>query len=406
MNVLGIITEYNPFHKGHAYHIAKARELTGADCVIAVMSGNFVQRGEPAVMDKYIRTRAALSNGADIVIELPVVSAVGSAQYFAMGSIGILNKMQAEYLCFGSEAGEIAPFHTAVHLLSTHADEIDAHIHELVKKGVSYPLARSRAMEQTITSTKISSFFNQPNNILGLEYCLEIKRQNALISPFTIKRTENNYHDSELSGHFSSARAIRRAMNDGKNGFWDFLPENTHDCVKNYFNDYVPVFVNDFTDIIRFQLTNIKYTGSYRNNELSKIADLPDFLLNKLLSNIENTSSVTELIESVKTKDLTYTRISRALIHLLLGLTEKNYAALKENPCPYIRILGFNETGQAYLSSIKKELTCPLIVKPADYKEYLTEDIYASNLYNLILSRKSGHKTINDYQHKIIKGLP
>lgn len=400
MNALGIITEYNPFHKGHAYHIARSRELAGADCVIAVMSGNFVQRGEPAVMDKYVRTRAALLSGVDIVIELPVVSAVGSAQYFAMGSIGALKQMQASYLCFGSEIGDIAPFDAICTLFSTHAHEIDAHIHELVKKGLSYPLARNRALEQLSDSEELSALLNQPNNILGLEYCLEIKRQNASITPFTIKRTENNYHDTGLDGQFCSARALRDALYTGENALWDFLPENTHSLIKDYLSRYTPVFMDDFTDIVRFKLMELK------NVSANSAADLPDFLLNKLLSAVENASSVTRLIETVKSKDLTYTRISRALMHLILGLTEEHYAGLRDKPCPHIRVLGFNETGRSYLAAVKKDLTCPLIVKPADYKEYLTKDIYASDIYNLILSRKSNRETVSDYRHELIKEMP
>lgn len=406
LNALGIIAEYNPFHKGHAYHIARSRELSGADCVIVVMSGNFVQRGEPAVMDKYIRTRMALSNGADLVIELPVISATASAQYFARGSIGILKELKANYLSFGSEAGEITPFLTAANLLTKNSSEIDRTIHALVKEGISYPLARARAIEQIIHSRELTSFFDQPNNILGLEYLLEIEKQHAPMTPLTIKRTGNHYHDTKLSHTYSSASAIRNALAADNEAFWDTIPENTHDFICSYFDKYTPVLWDDFTDIVRFRLLSYADTDiTHRKTSLSQTADLPDYLLNKLLSRVRDAGSVTQLIEAVKTKDLTYTRISRALLHLILNITESDYQKLKENPCPYIRVLGFNETGQAYLSSVKKEVSCPLIVKPANFKEPLAEDIYASDIYNLILSRKSGRRTISDYQHEIIKGL-
>lgn len=402
MKATGIIAEYNPLHKGHAYHIAKSREITGADCVIAILGGNFVQRGEPAVIDKYTRTQAALINGIDLVIELPVVSAVGSAQYFARGSIGILTELGADYLCFGSEAGDIAPFHAVLDLLATRQDEIDRLIHMQIRKGLSYPLARSKAIEQFTNAAGLSVFFNMPNNILGLEYCQEIIKQNSAITPLTIKRTQNNYHENELSGQFSSADAIRTAIRTGEDAFWDSLPQNVHPLYQDYFTDYAPVFIDDFTDIIRFKLAEIRLEKhSYFHDTRSIAADLPEFLLNKLLAHIQETDSVTQLIEAVKTKDLTYTRISRALIHLMLGITEKDYDNLKEKPCSYIRVLGFNETGRRYLSSIKKNLSCPLIIKPASFKEYLTKDIYASDIYNQILSRKSGHKTTSDYQRQI-----
>lgn len=416
MKATGIIAEYNPFHKGHAYHIAKTREITGSDCIIVVMSGNFVQRGEPAVMDKYIRTHAALLNGADIVIELPTVSAVGSSQYFAAGSVGILKHMQAEYLCFGSETGEITPFLTASRLLSSRKPELDVLIHEFVKEGISYPLARNRAIQDSeianqlsvnghVTNLKeLSAFFHLPNNILGLEYCMELERQNAVITPVTIKRTGGSYHETTLSGQFCSARAIRNAININNTAFLNFLPENTRDFVKKYFDRYTPVFIDDFSDMIRFQLMKMDHIAFDQYQKSSRIADLPEFLQNKLLSHVKDAFSVTQLIAAVKSKDLTYTRISRALLHLMLGITEHDYHALKENPCPYIRVLGLNKTGQAYLAGIKKSLSCPLIVKPADYKDYLSKDIFASDIYNLVLSRKSGCETINDYRHEIIKG--
>ncbi len=406
MSSLGIIAEYNPFHKGHAYHIKKSRELSGADCVIVVMSGNFVQRGEPAVIDKYIRTEMAVSNGADLVIELPVVSATASAQYFARGSIGILKELKADYLSFGSEAGDITPFLTAVSLLTKNSSGIDHTIHTLVKEGISYPLARSRAIEQNINDKELTSFLNQPNNILGLEYLLEIKKQDASMIPLTVKRLGNHYHNTELNHELSSASAIRNALAAENEALWDAIPENIHDHMRSYLNKYAPVFWDDFTDIVRFRLMNYANADlTYTQTPLSQTADLPDYLLNRLLSKVRDSHSVTQLIEAVKTKDLTYTRISRALLHLILNITEADYRKRKENPCPYIRVLGFNETGRAYLSSIKKELSCPLVVKPADYKEYLTEDIYASDIYNLILSRKSNCGTICDYRHKIIKCL-
>lgn len=416
MKATGIIAEYNPFHKGHACHIAKTREITGADCVIVVMSGNFVQRGEPAIMDKYARARAALLNGADIVIELASVSAVGSAQYFAAGGVGILKNMQADALCFGSESGDITPFLTASSLLLNRKSELDPLIHKYVKGGSSYPLARSRAIQQDSESTallsdtkqpvdlaELSNLFCLPNNILGLEYCMEIILQNAAITPFTIKRTDSGYHDTTLHGQFASASAIRNAINANNAAFLDFLPENTHDFIKEYFNCYPPVFINDFSDMIRFELMKMNDMVFDQNQKSSRVADLPEFLQNKLLSHVKDAFSVTQLIEAVKSKDLTYTRISRALLHLLLGITERDYHTLKENPCPYIRVLGLNKTGQAYLAGIKKSLTCPLIVKPADYKEYLSKDIFASDIYNLVLSRKSGCKTVSDYRREIIK---
>lgn len=397
INAVGIIAEYNPFHKGHEYHIAQSKKITGADCTVVVMSGNFVQRGEPAIIDKYIRSNMALQCGADLVIELPVKCALGSSSYFSMGSIKILNALKVNNLCFGSEYGDLAVFTKVADLITNNSDKIDSIIHEQVKTGISYPLARNNAILQCIGDTVPKDFITKPNNILGLEYILEIKKQKADITPHTIKRIGNEYHSTEISGVFASASALRTSIFSNPVMFYDNIPSECAKILKEYFKKFKPVFIDDFTDVIFYKLMEIKNNRIFFEND---IADLPDYLLNRLLKNIESAKNVTALIESAKTKDITYTRISRALMHLLLDIKEDDYLKLKTQPCPYIRVLGFNDAGQKYLASVKKDIACPIIVKPADYKDELKQDIYASDIYNMILSHKSGTETVSDYKRQ------
>lgn len=408
---LGIIAEYNPFHKGHEYHIKESKRITGTDCVIVVMSGNFIQRGEPALVDKYTRAKMALLNGADLVVELPVVSACSSAQYFAKGSIAILNTLKISHLCFGSESGSITQLNSIADLMNNNKKLLDDFIQCAVATGMSYPMARSKGIEHILsmmpshngmTIPEYSALIQQSNNILGLEYLLELKQINSSITPVTIKRQGNNYNDTELSGAFSSASSIRSKILN--NGFIseDAIPKNAYNMLCEYENNHHFSRIDDFTDIIKFILmelsVNNKITGIRSN-----ISDMPDFLLNKLFKVLEKSNSVTELIENVKSKDLTYTRISRALIHLLLNITYDDYREFIDEPCKYIRVLALNDTGAQYLSSVKNELTCPIITKPADYKDLLEKDIYASNIYNMVVNKYCKTPLKNDFQHQIIK---
>lgn len=399
---VGIIAEYNPLHNGHIYHINKTKDLTGADCVIVVMSGNFVQRGEPAIIDKYARARMALLSGADLVIELPVISATGSAQYFAKGAIGILNSLKTDYISFGSETGDITALSKACDLFISKDEEIDSLIKNYVAEGISYPTARANAFNDIYGNEAFNLFnSNNSNNILALEYMLELKKTNSNIIPVTVKREGNNYNDTSLSPSFSSATAIRNALNDGVMPNSQAISESVSNILNEYKNANKLVSFNDYTEIIRYKLIEAKHNGS--NDEYNNIADLNEHLLNKLLKLIYNFNSIDELIEKVKTKDLTYTRISRALCHMLLNISSKEYFDLKNNPCKYIRVLGLNDAGATFLSQIKKECEVPIITKPADFKDLIRMDTNATDIYNLVLSSRKLNNLRNDYTTPIIK---
>ncbi|MER2258537.1 MAG: nucleotidyltransferase family protein, partial [Priestia megaterium] len=193
MQAVGIIVEYNPFHNGHAYHLQQAKQQTGADCVIAVMSGHFLQRGEPALVSKWSRTRMALAAGADLVVELPYAFSTQKAETFASGAISILESLRADFICFGSENGNIDSFTRTADLLEAHESELSALIQQEMKKGNSYPKAASNAFLQLFTKAPID--LSQPNNVLGMSYVAAIKKQHASIKPYTITRIQSHYHD-------------------------------------------------------------------------------------------------------------------------------------------------------------------------------------------------------------------
>lgn len=393
---LGIIAEYNPFHNGHLYQLNTAKKETGADCVIAIMSGNFVQRGEPAFMDKYTRAEIALNNGADLVIELPVISACSSSWYFSKGAVSILNKLSIDYFSFGSESGDLETLCNTANILINNEENTDRVIKELVATGISYPLARQKALSELCSFN--SDLITNPNNILAIEYLMECQKTKSSIIPHTTKRLGNNYNDTTLSETYSSATSIRNTLLSSKEFPDNALNINKSNLVIDYASTHSFINIDDFTVILFSKLNDIKYSAKNPH-----IADLPEYLLNKLINNFEECSSVTQLIETVKSKDLTYTRISRALMHIILSLTNKDYDNFVSEPCKYIRVLGLNDTGAAFLSTRKKNCTVPIITKPSKYKDILKQDIFASDIYNLVLNLKSQEKIPNDLTHKIIK---
>lgn len=213
MKTVGLITEYNPFHNGHLYHIERARELTGADRVVIVMSGDYVQRGTPALLSKHSRAHMALLNGASAICELPVCYASGSAEFFAQGAISILEGLGCiDTLCFGSECGELSVLQHIAQLLLSESDTYSHMLQDALKKGHSFPAARHQALEKLTGETFVSQILSEPNNILGIEYLKALKKQNSRMVPYTLKRDSSGYHDTKLQPQSSSASAIRNAL--------------------------------------------------------------------------------------------------------------------------------------------------------------------------------------------------
>ena len=412
MKTVGLITEYNPFHNGHAYHIEKAKMLTGADRVIVVMSGDFVQRGAPAVMPKHLRTESALLSGASLIIELPVCFATGSAEYFAQGSISLLNQLGCiDSICFGSECGDLHLLKEIAQILADEPIEYQAALKQALKEGASFPAARQEALN--IYSDKYSEILASPNNILGIEYLKALAKIHSKMEPFTIKRIGAGYHDMDINGQFSSATAIRSDIyqlvdvNSSSESLplthiQTQVPSSCHELMKKNYQTRYPVKADDFSLLLKAKLLS-ETAGS-----LSHYLDMSPELANRILRLRNDYLSFEQFCDLLKTKELTRSRISRSFIHVLLGITNDWLTAMKA-PAPYARILGFRRDHADLLGILKRTSDIPLITSPA--RAVLTDkayqmlelDIYASDLYESVITDLYGTPFHNELTKQIIK---
>ena len=395
MKTIAIISEYNPCHKGHAYQIAKAKEKTDADIVIALMSGNFVQRGMPAVFDKYTRAHAAILSGVDIVLELPAVYATASAELFAENSVKILDMLGVDYLSFGIESDNLDNFDEIVSIFSVEPSEYKKLIKDELKKGNSLPLARQNALSCYTTIPDAEKIIASPNNILGIEYLKAIKKYHSGITPVAIKRVGNGYNDTFASTDYPSATAIRKMYEKKDNDmlFSALLPE-----VFEYLGSKKTLFSNDFSDILMYSIMN-------NINNLTDFSDVDEKIANRIINCFKNGVFYTydSLIEMLKTRNYTYTRISRILCHILLNIRKQDIT----EPA-FSRVLAFNDNGKKYLREIRKKSDFILLTDIKDAKKILSEnglatlgkDIFSSNIYRLVY--KSVHNvTLTDEYRKM-----
>lgn len=405
MKTAGIIVEYNPLHKGHAYHIEQTRRVTGADYVIAVMSGSFVQRGAPALLDKYTRTRMALLCGADLVLELPVLYSAGSAGDFAAGSVSLLNHLGvADSLCFGSEAGAIEPFLKAAALLTDEPEPFSACLQEGLRQGLSFPAARQKALD-TFLPEFCGSFFSSPNNLLGLEYTAALLRTKSAVQPFTIARKGAGYHDAAPLSHdlFQekgippfSASGIRTALNtQDADSFSEILHSAVPPQTLPLWNDILLTNSCLFPDDLSAELKYRLLTAA--PGEFARCADVTRELSDKLEKSRLFSGGWEELCAFLKTREITYSRISRALCRILLSISAEQLEDARQNQYAcYARILGFQKSAAPLLSSIKKNSAIPLISKPADASKRLSpdamrmfeKDVLASHMWENAVYRK------------------
>lgn len=412
MKTVGLITEYNPFHNGHAYHIEKAKMLTGADRVIVVMSGDFVQRGAPAVMPKHLRAESALLSGASLIIELPVCFATGSAEYFAQGSISLLNRLGCiDSICFGSECGDLHLLKEIAQILADEPIEYQTALKQALKEGASFPAARQEALN--IYSDKYSEILASPNNILGIEYLKALAKIHSKMEPFTIKRIGAGYHDMNIDGQFSSATAIRSDIyqladvNSSSESLplthiQTQVPSSCHELMKKNYQTRYPVKADDFSLLLKAKLLS-ETAGS-----LSHYLDMSPELANRILRLRNDYLSFEQFCDLLKTKELTRSRISRSFIHVLLGITNDWLTAMKA-PAPYARILGFRRDHADLLGILKRTSDIPLITSPAravladTAYQMLELDIYASNLYESVITDLYGTPFHNELTKQIIK---
>lgn len=426
MKTTGIIAEYNPFHLGHLYHLEEARKQTGADYIIAVISGDFVQRGEPSIFDKYVRTQMALLCGADLVLEMPSVFASAGAEDFASCGVALLSQLGVvDTLFFGSECGDITALSQAAALLCEEPEEFSHTMKKYLKKGLSFPLAREQALKNFSPEPLLN--LSLPNNILGIEYCKAIQKQNSSLTPITILR-QGDYHSSSLEDNpcppekvssqcYSSASAIRREllrtrflpMEPAQTGrglsesgqishlptsfCTDRLDPHIPACIHPLYTSSLPLSVEDFSTLLNYAILQ------YRQKSIpfSSFEGISDELAFRLEKYLYSGAGWEERIMELKTRNYTYTRISRALLHLLLGITVSMAWSMRQDGyASYARILGFRKSASPLLSAIKKQSSIPLVTKTADAKNYLgpspwksfEQDLYASHIYQSVLSGK------------------
>lgn len=385
MKITGIITEYNPFHLGHEFHINTSKEKTQADAIICVMSGNFVQRGIPSIIDKWSRTKMALLGGVDLVIELPTIYSVSSAEYFAFGAVSILDSLNiVDNISFGSECGDIEVLKEISKILLLEPLEFKEFLKEELALGVSFPKARSIALEKYIKNFKESKFsniniqdiLNSSNNILAIEYCKALLKLNSKITPVTITRVGSNYNDENLSKNsFSSASSIRKIIKENSlDSCINIIPKYSYEILSQ----------NKIADIDKM-FFYVKYKILSDSLCLSNITDAGEGLGNKILKNISTANSFDELIMLCKSKRYSYTRISRVICQCFLSLTNEDLALNKSRP-EYIRILGLSNIGAKLIKEIKNNSNINIVNKISkDYKNpMLLLDIKATNLYSLL----------------------
>lgn len=402
MKIVGLITEYNPFHAGHLYHMQQARELTGADYCVVLMSGSFVQRGEPAIFDKYLRTKTALLAGADLVLEIPAAFSTASAHEFAAYGVALLSAIGVDAVVFGSECGQIEILKQAAYALNHESAEFQERLQKGLKTGLTYPQARAKALEMEDTWASVLS---SPNNILGIEYLRAAEDLHSPMEFYTISRKGSGYHEDTLAdANFPSASAIRGIIRNSLSKDKDLLdilashlPAVTHPA----YTGAVPVFVDDFSELLNAAVLQMQATFS--------IADLSPELAARLAKPPYCPLSFEERIQALKTRQLTYTRVSRALLHLVLGMREEDISRWKdEGYALYARILGFRRQSSPLLSCLHKKSSIPLITKMADAAQNLSpsalalldQEVYASHLYQTVRMKRGGV-----FQNEYTEGL-
>lgn len=419
MKTLAIIAEYNPFHNGHKYHLEQARSISGADYAISLMSGSFLQRGQAAMWDKYTRAKMCVEAGIDLALELPFCYATGSAMDFANGAIAILNNLNSvDYLCFGAETDSMTDISRIADVILEEPDGYSRILKDRLADGMSYPSARESALTAYMNSSKISEIICSPNNILAIEYITALKKSSSSIKPILIPRRQAGYHDKVLYGSISSATAIRdiieahfcdstkydAVFTELKNE----LPEESINIICNGFTRTSPVFSQDLTPFLQSCLLS--------GTDCSHICDISADLANKILrlpSNISFEAAVMQL----KSKNLTMSRVSRCLIHLLLGYTNTDRLDfIKNGYALYANILSFREDKSALIKNINLSGSIPLITKKADFEDCTSSltasrhksamrmwelDTRATKLFNCLIFNRYGTQCRNDYNTPI-----
>ena len=425
MNVIGIIAEYNPFHNGHAYQIAHVRKNLHADYVVVATSGDYVQRGEPALLDKYTRARMALSSGADLVLELPVLWSTASAELFADAGISLFEKTGCVGgICFGAESDDLALLRRIADVLADEPADLKASLKRNLKSGRTFPKARETALLSyfagsagqdgvlPVSAEALSSLLASPNNILALEYLKALRRRASSITPYLLKREGAAYHETSiLSGTSAipaSASAIRHTLFAGAAGASEdsansasedsaagilrhAMPQEALTILQDYRADFPLLCADDFSGILGYLLLSSSAT------QLARAADSSPEFANRMRNQLPYYTSFSSFASRLKSKEMTLTRINRILLHSVLGITSSDYACGNAlDKIPYLRILGFRESAAPLLAALKASAAVPLITRPSQASKLLSpdamrvfeHDVFAGNLYLQMRNQK------------------
>ena len=419
MKVTGIIAEYNPFHKGHEYHLQVARKLLHSDYIIVVMSGNFVQRGAPTIIDKYSRAQMALKCGADIVLELPACFSTASAEYFAFGGLAILDRLNVvDDLCFGSESLDdsvessdsgklMQQFNTMADLLSDEPEEFKTILKNCLKQGMSHASAKSEAIRQ-ILGEDYYTLIEKSNNILGVEYIRAIKKLNSNIKAVPVARKLSTHKDTQITNGFSSATSIRNSIFNeyDENSLAATVPEAVLNILTDRYLESFPVFRDDFSTIIGEKILNAENPG-----QLTEIFAVSEDLANRIFRLRNEFRTFNQFRELVNSKNMNKATVGRALMHIALGIKaddmKKMYNSENLNA---VKVLGFRDEAKALLSEIKKKGNIKLVTKLADYipdpdgdgADMIVQTTKADMLYRMICMNKFDVKLPTSYEEEII----
>ena len=370
MNVIGIICEYNPFHNGHIYHINKIKELYPDSLIVLVMSGNVTERGDLSIINKWNKTKIALNHNIDLVVELPFPFASQSADLFCYGSMKILNYLKVDKIVFGSENNDVEKL-TNLAKTQLNNKQYEDSIKAYLKEGYNYPSALSKSLTD-ITNINIK----EPNDILGIGYIREIIKNNYNINPITIKRT-NNYNSNKLDNIISSATSIREGIKNNID-ISKYVPKDTLKYLDN------PIYLDNYFNYLKYKIiTEI--------DNLEKYQSVDNNIIPRIRKYIYDSNNIDEFIKNIKTKNYTYNRIKRMLVHILMNFTKEEANNIDIN---YIRVLGFNTNGKNHLNRIKKEINIPILTKYEDKYLYIENRI--SNIININTNNKK------EYEEKII----
>lgn len=406
MDIIGIIAEYNPFHNGHQYHLQTTKQKTNADYIIVIMSSSFVQRGEPAIIDKLERTKMALLNGADAVIELPVLYSTASAEYFAKAAIKLLEDIGCvTMISFGSESGTIEDLKQIADIVANETNEFKEELKKQLSSGCTFPVARANALNQIKNIN--SELLSNPNNILAVEYLKALKNFHSNIVPITIQRKGAHYHNLDITQTTASASAIRKSTEENQTQFlFSQMPQNCCEIFTNAMTQgSAPIYLKDFSSVLNYRLRTLD------SNELKNILDITEGLENRILRSIYSNYEIKQICEFIKTKRYTFTKIQRILTHILLDIKKEDFYDFNQKGfSQYIRILGFKKESHKLIQLITSTASIPVLINTKKMNSVLTKDglkmlkleIKATNLHCMVSPNPIYRKLNKDFLFPII----